>query len=386
MLAGRDEWVEALHTASLSHRRMRAATEDPALFAATRRSSLADVLRWSLANVHHPGEPVPTISEAEASEIARDLVRSGMDERGLEAYRVGQNVAWQLWMTICFDLSSDPAELQELLDVSWLSITTFIDDTVAAVFVQMETERAELIRGAQAERRATVTLLLEGAPVTSARAEAELGYPLGSWHTAAIVWSDTSSPPGQLEAVTEAIMRIAGVTRRLTIAAGASALWIWLPVADVPPLPRLSEVLGRNPNVRVAFGRPATDVDGFRRSHFDAVATQRMLARLDSPQHAARYEDVQLVAMLSNDPTGVDEFLRDTLGHLLSADAEIQRTVDTYVRERCNVTRTAERTYTHRNTVVRRLAQADELLPRPLAENVVSVAAALDVLRWRQAE
>ena len=48
-----------------------------------------------------------------------------------------------------------------------------------------------------------------------------------------------------------------------------------------------------------------------------------------------------------------------------------------------NTSRTAERLYTHRNTVLRRLARADELLPCPLAENVVSVAAALEVLRWR---
>ena len=33
--------------------------------------------------------------------------------------------------------------------------------------------------------------------------------------------------------------------------------------------------------------------------------------------------------------------------------------------------------------LVRRLARADELLPRPLADNVVDVAVALDVLRWR---
>jgi DNA-binding PucR family transcriptional regulator len=55
----------------------------------------------------------------------------------------------------------------------------------------------------------------------------------------------------------------------------------------------------------------------------------------------------------------------------------------TYVRELGSTSRTAERLYTHRNTVLRRLARADELLPRPLAENVVSVAAALEVLRWR---
>jgi DNA-binding PucR family transcriptional regulator len=35
--------------------------------------------------------------------------------------------------------------------------------------------------------------------------------------------------------------------------------------------------------------------------------------------------------------------------------------------------------------VLRRLTRADELLPRPLADDVLGVAAALEVLRWRGA-
>lgn len=61
-------------------------------------------------------------------------------------------------------------------------------------------------------------------------------------------------------------------------------------------------------------------------------------------------------------------------------------TVRTYVQEQCNSSRTAELPYTHRNTVLRRLARADELLPRPLGENGVALAAALDVRHWRRRE
>ncbi|MGC9537551.1 helix-turn-helix domain-containing protein [Streptomyces sp. UG1] len=49
--------------------------------------------------------------------------------------------------------------------------------------------------------------------------------------------------------------------------------------------------------------------------------------------------------------------------------------MDTYLREQCSTTRTAERLFTHRNTVLRRLPPADDLLPRPLADNVTAVAA-----------
>ncbi|MGY1829451.1 PucR family transcriptional regulator [Geodermatophilus sp. SYSU D01180] len=380
----RADWIEELHRASLGTERMRPVAEDPVLAAATRRANLANLLHWAAANVQHPGRRVPANTGGEVLEAARDLVRRGLDQSGLDAYRTAQGVAWRRWMEICFELTGDPAELRELLDVSALSITTFIDDTVAALSERMAAERAELTRGAHAERRATVTLLLEGAPIGRARAEAQLGYGLTGPHTAAVVWTGSgSAAPGPLEAAAEAVMRAAGATRRLTVVASAAALWVWLPVGTAPRAAELAGPLAAHPDVRVAVGRPGRDVDGFRRSHLDAATAQRMLARLTSPQQVARYEDVQLVSLLTTEPTQLEEFLAGTLGRLATADPDTRQAVLTYVRELGNASRTAERLYTHRNTVLRRLARADELLPRPLAENVLGVAAALEVLRWR---
>jgi DNA-binding PucR family transcriptional regulator len=380
----RADWVTELHRASLSGAGMRPVAEDPVLAEATRRANLANLLHWAAANVQRPGERVPVDLGPEVLEASRDLVRRGLDHSGLDAYRTAQGVAWRRWMEICFALTADPGELRELLDVSALSITTFVDDTVAAVSARMAAERAELTRGAHAERRAAVSLLLEGAPLGRARAEAQLGYGLTGPHTAVIVWGGPGAGlPEQLEAAAEAAMRAGGAARRLTVVAGASALWVWLPVGRAPEPGAVTAGLSAAPDVRVAIGRPGTDVDGFRRSHLDAATTQQMLARLTSPQQVARYEDVQLVALLTSQPTRVDEFLADTLGGLLGADPETQQTVLTYVRELGNATRTAQRLYTHRNTVLRRLARADELLPRPLADDVLAVAAALEVLRWR---
>ena len=101
-------------------------------------------------------------------------------------------------------------------------------------------------------------------------------------------------------------------------------------------------------------------------------------------QQVARYADVQLVALLTAEPDRADEFLADTLGRLAR-----RRRGDPGDRAAPSCASWAappgrrERLYTHRNTVLRRLARADELLPRPLAEHAVEVAAALEVLRWR---
>ena len=145
----------------------------------------------------------------------------------------------------------------------------------------------------------------------------------------------------------------------------------------------LSDSIGAMSDIRVAIGPCAEGIDGFRRSHFDAITTQQMMARLQSPQRVAFFADVELVALITGDTDRATEFVHHTLGDLESAGSEVQEYVRVFVDEQCNASRAAARLYTHRNTLLRRLARADELLPRPLAERSVNVAVALEVLRWR---
>jgi DNA-binding PucR family transcriptional regulator len=286
-------------------------------------------------------------------------------------------------MQTCFDLTSDVGELRELVDVAVRSMSTFIDDTIDAINGRMNAERDHLIRSTHAERLTAATLVLEGAPIPRARAEMQLGYRLTGPQIAAIVWGTPSTNAAHLEKAADALGRATDTTDRLTIVASVASLWIWLPVAVAPATAPLARQLEATPGIRIAIGRPGSDLDGFRRSHLDAATTQRLMTRLTSPQQVAHYENIALVALITADPTRADEFVRDTLGELLTADAVIRETVATYAREQFNTSRTAERLYTHRNTVIRRLARADELLPRPLAQRPVAVAAALEVLRWR---
>lgn len=104
---------------------------------------------------------------------------------------------------------------------------------------------------------AAVTLLLEGAPISPARAEAQLGYGLAGPHTAVVVESGSGTASEQLEAAAEAVVRASGAAHRLTVVAGAAALWVWLPVATAPNAGRLAGELAAHPDVRVASAAPA---------------------------------------------------------------------------------------------------------------------------------
>ncbi|MDF2583388.1 MAG: transcriptional regulator [Mycobacterium sp.] len=373
----RPEWLDELDRAVLAASPAIAA--DPELAAAVSRSNRANLFFWATANVRDPGAPVPPNSGPEPLSIARELVRRGVNVFPLDAYRVGEGVAWRRLMEIAFALTSDAAELHELLQACSRSISAFVDATLIGIATQIELERHELTHGSHAERRETIALLLDGAPIPRARAEQRLGYALTGSHTAAVIWTDNHDGDlTRLDRAAESIAR-AGGGRPLSVLASSATRWVWTPgEVDLDGL----EASAGGTDIRVAVGTTGEGMDGFRRSHFEAITTQQMMARLHSRQQAARFTDVEMVSLITADPDRTAEFVARVLGDLATAGTELQDTVRIFVASQCNASRAAARLYTHRNTLLRRLARADELLPQPLAEHSVSVAVALDVLRW----
>lgn len=159
--------------------------------------------------------------------------------------------------------------------------------------------------------------------------------------------------------------------------------WVWLPGAAPADLDRLEKTIEDMRGIRIAIGSTAQGLQGFRRSHFDALAAQRLLASLHSSQRVASFETRR--ASVARDPRchSRRQFIKRTLGEFESASPELRTAVRTFVNEQCNASRAATRLYTHRNTLLRQLSRADQLLPRPLGDNSVNVAVALDVLHWR---
>ena len=382
-------WLDEIDAAMLSATRMQPIADDPALAAELHRTARSNLTAWAAANVREPGAPVPANFGPEPLATARDLARRGLTPSALQAYRVSQNAAWQRWMAIAFELTSDAAELRELLDVSARSLFSFIDATNAAIAAQMQLEREAVTRGTHAERRETVELILAGAPISKQRAASRLGYNLDQHHTAAVVWSEEpESDSSQLDEASEALTRAAGALSLLSVIASAATRWVWMAGTSAPDpgafdLDALEAGIEHLGGVRIAIGSTARGIEGFRRSHLDAITTQRMMARLRSTQRVANFETVELISILSQDPDRADQFIKHTLGELESASTELKTTLYTFVNQQCNASRAAARLYTHRNTLLRRLSRAQQLLPRPLEENSVNVAVALDVLHWR---
>ncbi|WP_177191475.1 PucR family transcriptional regulator [Nocardioides luteus] len=363
----------------------------PGLADPLRAAGRSNVTVWATANLRKPGLPVPANLSPENVDFARDVVRHGFDETILSGFRVGQNLAVQAATDVAFRVTDDHDDLRELLALVSRSIFAYVEETLEGISTMIRAERSQLRDATTAARAEAVALILEGGPISERRATQMLGYEVARSHTATIVWSDETPPEGALEATASKLARAGGTARPLILPVGRSTLWVWLSGGDTGDLgARLRQHLPgaltedlpeAAADIRVAIGRPGPGLAGFRRSHQEAAATQRLARRLPLQSNITSYDDVEVVALASSNEDQAREFVARTLGPLVDAPAEIRETLRTYLRQECNLTRTAQVEFAHRNTVATRLERARDLLPHGLTDRTLQVGLALEVTR-----
>jgi DNA-binding PucR family transcriptional regulator len=150
---------------------------------------------------------------------------------------------------------------------------------------------------------------------------------------------------------------------------------------DLRRLPSVPAPQGEAHGAWVAFGSTASGVDGFRRSHAEALLARRV-ARLTgrTAGTVTRYDDVALLALLTEDLDHARRFVARELGALAGGDEPTRRLVATlrvYFEEGASPARVSRRLGVHENTVSYRLRRAEELLGRPLTERSAELVAAL---------
>jgi DNA-binding PucR family transcriptional regulator len=357
---------------------------DATIEAETRASVRANLLRWLRAAATHP-ERIPSgDAPPEVLDLARTLVRRGIEFEALaNAYRQGQNVAWRRWMRIA--VREVPADrLEEVLERSAQSMFGFVDGVLASLLARVRVERAQLLGDDVIRRAETVRLVLDGAPIEQERASRQLGYDLRRRHTALVLWAESpDAEHGALEETAAALARSAGAHRPLMLPAGGGALWVWLGTDVEPDVAGLRGAMdGAPPGVRAALGSTGRGISGFRRSHLEAIAAQRLLAGDPAGECITAHREVEVMALAAQDEEQAAEFVASVLGPLGTDDAATRRlreTLRVYLEEGENGPRTARRLNTHRNTVLHRVARAEEVLGHPVGDRRLALAVALEL-------
>jgi DNA-binding PucR family transcriptional regulator len=358
--------------------------EDPALYAESLASTRANNLRFLMLTVSHPGEPAASDPPPEAVDIARSVMRRGADtEMVVLTYRAGQNAFWESWLDAAAELVADRDELVEVLRLSSVLVFDYIDGVLTRVLTRAEEEREELLRGGLARRAETVRMILDDVPIAEQRASERLGYELSRTHTCVVLWSEDAVEQGTLDRAAHALAHAVGARHPLLLPATVAAVWAWIGTAGEPDLAPLRAAMEDvDPAIRAAVGPSCPGLAGFRRSHDGAVATHGLVAGARGGERLTTYRDVEVTALVAQDPRRMTDFVRTTLGPLAGRDAaaaRLRETLRIYLSEGESAPRAARRLYAHRNTVLQRVARAEELLGHPIADRRLELALALEL-------
>ena len=173
------------------------------------------------ANLHHvfgqvmpTGAPEALAAPPDALRFAASVLHRGIDTGDLiQAYRVGQNLAWSWWMErLAAHLTGEGEVLIEALQVSSERMFTYVNTAIDQQIRLWDEERRRWLGRAVALRADAVRRVLRGEPLRPEEITQALDYQVDRPLLAAILWDETAPAAGEragsrLEALADAMAR-----------------------------------------------------------------------------------------------------------------------------------------------------------------------------------
>ncbi|MGV9867496.1 PucR family transcriptional regulator [Rhodococcus koreensis] len=353
---------------------------------ALRRATTSTTLQ-SLTLVAGLAESEVSLSSTEEIEISRQFARRGLAlDDLLRSFRVGYAVLGAALLDAATQLAPKTQISTELRRISVLLLEVmddFISGGAAAFLDEQDTWTASIT----AARFDLVTKILDGQPVDDGRAEQVLDYPLGAAHVAIIAWSE--SPRGltghDLRSVVGPVLRHWGApAATLVIPVGSDTVWAWGAVRPAAHASRTG--LPEFDDVHIVAGQLGHGLEGFRRSHLEAQAVERLVRLNPEPPHTTTiHEDVELEVLLLADPEAARQFVARQLGALAADDprmVELRSTLGQYLDMDRSISKVAAAEHIARNTVTYRVQQAFSICAHPVGAPTAKLRAALMVRDW----
>ena len=331
-----------------------------------------------------------------ALEYARRLAQRDIPATVLiRAYRVGQ----ARFLRHCIDelLCQTRGDHVEGASTQWMveHVSDTVDRVVEQVLAAYERARERWVRNRSAVQTMRVKSVLAGDNVDVKAAETALGYRLLQRHLGVVLWVENTVSAGD-----DPLERLGRIASALAAAAGSpqaplfvpcdeTSAWAWLAITPGAVLRRdepQAVIRERELPVSVAFGEPASGVEGFRRTHQQALRAQSVALAAGAHHVPVTYfVDVAPVAMMCADIESAREWVRETLG-ALAIDSErntrLRETARVFLQTGGSYTSTADQLFLHRNTAQYRVQKAEELRGRPLREGRLEVELALLACHW----
>ncbi len=360
------------------------------LYSSTQRSTRAN-LGLITTLIADQGSPTRFDAPAEALAYARSYVHEGLSfDLLIRAYREGEHAYSRLWMQA---LHSRARDVDELVD-SMRYIEDWLFEYIGAMNPHLSsayaTEHARWVQGGAARRADEVRRILAGTEVDLDHASQQLRYRLAERHLGFVIWGADSGQdveglaPSQL-AGADADRLALQVIEQLD---GSGALLValgnvyagWVAVGADPDLSSLPRTAG---SLHLAVGRPAAGLDGFRRTHAEALLARRVASLAErAPLSAVPFENVALDSLLTHDLDEARRFVARELGPLADdsdASRRLAATLEVFLQEESSFVRAARRLGVHENTIAYRIRRIEELLGHRTSERQLELRTALRI-------
>jgi hypothetical protein len=333
-----------------------------------------------------------------ALEYARRLAQHGVPVNALvRAYRLGQREVNDLVFAEVRAIDVPESARFTLIEAITHTLFEYIDWISQQVVVVYEDERERWLENQNSLRAVRVReVLAANKAVDADSTSTSIRYPLLWHHLAVIVWCPDDGTEG------DELASLQRFIRELAQAAGADAnpLFVpadglcgygWLPFRAESPdavdrVCAFAKKRGAGPSL--AIGTMATGIDGFRRSHREALGARAVAAasgRHERAVIAASDPDLSIAALLGGDVAYAREWVNEVLGDL-AADSEnderLRETLRVFLSCGSSYKMAAEELAMHFNTVKYRVGRAEARRGRPLAEDRLAVELALVVCHW----
>lgn len=356
-------------------------------YLATRQSTRAN-LGLITTLLAEGSEPTDFVAPEEALSYARGYVHAGLSlELLTRAYREGEHAYSRLWLEELQKRATEADELAESMGYFGDYLFAYIGAINRPLSNVYTAEHERWIRGGVAMRSEEVRAILAGGAIDEAGASSRLRYRLGGRHLGFVIWSDTDGRAAEtahehgvfdeMDRLAAEIADAVGASSALLLPIG-SAYAGWVSVnsdVDTEKLPR-----GRG-GLRIALGRIGRGVEGFRRSHQEALLTKRVGSLSERPPTSCMtFGSVALDALLTNDLDEAKRFVHNEIGPLMDdsdASRRLAATLEIFLHEGSSFVRAARRLGIHENTVAYRVRRAEELIGHRVTDRQLELRAAL---------
>lgn len=334
---------------------------------------------------------------AVALEHARRLAQRGVPVNALvRGYRLGHSVALQVVLEEIRSARMDPDLSLSVLGAMSTLMFGYIDEMSQQVVAVYQAERERWLDSRNAVRALRVREILadEGTDVDAMTTA--IRYPLRRTHVGIVVWYPDASDD-RLTAAEGFVKQLADVLpvhgAPLFIPADSTTGWAWLPLASEAADGVVEQIRAGAHDAAdqpwVAIGEPLPGVEGFRRSHQQALAAHTLAAASGVPANrvsAAGDPGLSAAALLGGENVAAARaWVAEVLGPLAAdteGDGRLRDTLRVFLRTGSSFKAAGEQLHFHVNTVKYRVQRAVERRGRPIAEDRLDVEIALLLCQW----